>query len=194
MGGVVGSRWLPGLAAGATVAALLTVSAPAQAASGAPAAVGLPQTTLHAGRTLPTEIRLHDGRVLISGGDAAAVGTSAPADIYDPTTKLVTATSPSPDEPRSNSAAVVLADGRVLIVSSLDSAGASLPAAAAPAVVYDPVADSWTAVTAPTQQVDTGVRCCCPTAPWTSSATGRVHPPRSARHPAMTRSPRTTTR
>ena len=80
-------------------------------------------------RETPGTLRLHalvarlpDGRVLVAGGDGAYQGASldganvtASAEAYDPATDTWSPLPPMP-EPRAGGAAVVLADGSVLLV------------------------------------------------------------------------------
>ncbi|MEE9533828.1 MAG: kelch repeat-containing protein [Acidimicrobiia bacterium] len=86
-----------------------------------------------------TATLLKDGRVLVSGGSAgqAALGRPglgefvlASAELYDPSTGIWSITE-SMAEPRSGHSAILLADGRVLVIG-----GASAEA-------YDPSNDSW---------------------------------------------------
>lgn len=86
--------------------------------------------------SLPTLSLLASGRVLIAGGELAASATDG-AMIFEPP-RTVRAIAPLPS-PRKNHAAVVLADGRVLVTGGVD---ASL-APTAEADVFDPTSEAW---------------------------------------------------
>jgi N-acetylneuraminic acid mutarotase len=81
-----------------------------------------------------TATRLSDGRVLLAGGDLAALGR---AELYDPSTGGWSATG-SMAEARSGHAATLLADGRVLVTG-----GANTSICVASAEVYDPASGTW---------------------------------------------------
>jgi hypothetical protein len=77
--------------------------------------------TLHALRMSHTATALHDGRVLVAGGENANAGSAhfwrtvhRSAEIYDPATRTFTPI-PSMNEARSGHTATLLRDGRVLV-------------------------------------------------------------------------------
>ncbi len=93
------------------------------------------------GRAGLTMTALRDGRVLAVGGGPPA--EAPPAEIYDPKTEAWRATGPSADpdqRPRSVHAAVLLADGRVLVAG-----GGPCCRFRNSAEIFDPVNGSWTA-------------------------------------------------
>ena len=90
-------------------------------------------------RHYATLSRLPDGRQLLAGGYALG-GPSFEADIYDPAGSSWSAAAPMLVA-RADPAAVVLANGRVLVFGG-DAAGFSTLASAE---LYDPVANTWTA-------------------------------------------------
>jgi len=81
-----------------------------------------------------TATRLPDGKVLVAGGDHAALGR---AELFDPSTGGWSATG-SMAEARSGHAATLLADGRVLVTG-----GANSSTCFATAEVYDPASGTW---------------------------------------------------
>ena len=81
---------------------------------------------------------LHDGRVLVIGGNANTVLLRS-AEVYDPKTDVWTDVAPMP-RARTQANAVTLADGRVLVTGGIDAAGS----ATATTFLYDPRTDAWT--------------------------------------------------
>jgi hypothetical protein len=92
--------------------------------------------SLHHPRTLHAATRLHDGRVLVTGGSS---GSSAPnaAELYDPNTGVFKLTG-SMRTGRTRHTATLLEDGRVLIAGGND--GFTL----ASAEIYDPLTGRFT--------------------------------------------------
>lgn len=87
-----------------------------------------------------TATRLLDGRVLIAGGigmEGGAVGGVASAELYDPATRTFTRTGQM-TQPRSDHAAVILGDGRILAVG-----GDGGESALSGAEIYDPARGAW---------------------------------------------------
>jgi N-acetylneuraminic acid mutarotase len=80
---------------------------------------------------------LHDGRVLVTGGNANTTLLSS-SEIYNPRTDRWTDAAPMP-RPRTQHSAVTLFDGRVLVTGGIDSDGAPTDTT----FIYDPVTDSW---------------------------------------------------
>jgi hypothetical protein len=100
-----------------------------------------------------TATLLADGRVLIAGGTTAPLGsdtdgTLASAEIYDPTTRTFTGTG-SMSTPRSYHTAVLLPDGRVLLVGGQD--GRTTTHGFALADMYDPKSGTFSPVGPVTQ-------------------------------------------
>jgi N-acetylneuraminic acid mutarotase len=89
-------------------------------------------------------VLLRNGKVLVVGGadgSSAALGQAA---LYDPATKVWSATG-SPQTPRRLHTVTVLADGKVLVTGGI-SGSAQFPAPGlAAAELYDPAAGTWTA-------------------------------------------------
>ena len=81
---------------------------------------------------------LHDGRVLVSGGNADTK-LLASTEIYNPRTNTWTEAAPMP-RARTQHSAVTLFDGRVLVTGGIDADGAPTNAT----FIYDPGTDSWT--------------------------------------------------
>lgn len=97
-------------------------------------------------------VRLNDGRVLISGGCDTAGIVHSTCEIYDHDAGTITSAA-SMNEPRLGHALTVLNDGRVLATggfSDWQNAGLQffsvLNTAQRSAEIYDPVADTWTAL------------------------------------------------
>jgi hypothetical protein len=82
--------------------------------------------------------RLHDGRVLVTGGN---FGTKplASSEVYDPRSNFWNDAAPLP-EPRLRFSMAPLPDGRVLVAGGLSKLGQPL----ATSVIYDPATDKWT--------------------------------------------------
>lgn len=89
---------------------------------------------------------LTDGRVLVADGEHVRSAhdniTHASAEIYDPHTGVRTATAPMA-EPRWNHQAVLLHDGRVLVIGAMVSVGRSRSTHLALCELYDPSAGVW---------------------------------------------------
>jgi Kelch motif len=81
---------------------------------------------------------LHDGRVLVTGGNANTT-LLASSEIYDPRTDRWTDAAPMP-RARTQHSAVTLFDGRVLVTGGIDADGAATNTT----FIYDPRTDSWT--------------------------------------------------
>ena len=83
-------------------------------------------------------VRLHDGRVLVAGGEDATVsGCKRSADLYDPSTNSW-AHAASLHRARCFASAVVLRDGRVMVAGGVGSR------VLRSAEIYDPVTNRWT--------------------------------------------------
>jgi hypothetical protein len=80
---------------------------------------------------------LHDGRVLVTGGNADTK-LLASTEIYNPRTDRWTEAAPMP-RARTQLSAVTLFDGRVLITGGIDADGAPTNTT----FIYDPGTDSW---------------------------------------------------
>ena len=102
------------------------------------------QTTTGAAAAVPrgghAAALLPDGRVLVVGGDTGA-GYTAGAEVFDPVTGAVSATSPLPWSADALEA-TVLHDGRVLVTGGR----VARETGSASAAVYDPPRDEWTEV------------------------------------------------
>jgi N-acetylneuraminic acid mutarotase len=97
----------------------------------------LPTGTLHDGRLYPTATLLHSGKILVVGGQAAAVLASA--ELYDPATGRWTAAH-ALGSPRTRHTATLLQSGKVLVCGGYDGANWL-----ASCTRYDPATDSWSA-------------------------------------------------
>ena len=96
-----------------------------------------PRNNMNSRRVLHTATRLSDGRVLVAGGfaDAYLYTAVASADLYDPATRMFSATG-GMVSPRANHTATLLPNGQVLITGgSLDATSAEL---------YDPATGLFT--------------------------------------------------
>lgn len=101
---------------------------------------------LSVARNALTATVLRDGRVLLVGGENVDTRTPLDAvDVFDPRTNELRPAAPLP-APRSNHEAVLLDDGRVLVLGG----GRSAPVGAgsgegvtASAILYDPERDAW---------------------------------------------------
>src|SRR5260370_1239543 len=82
---------------------------------------------------------LDDGRVLFTGG-TGSTGTLTSAEVFN-TDGSISVAAPMLD-PRTHHTATVLKDGRVLVAGGTTSGGGTTSAAE----IYDPAANSWTAV------------------------------------------------
>jgi hypothetical protein len=92
-----------------------------------------------------TAVLLHDGRVLLAGGDSNANGVST-AEIYSPATGKFSATG-NLSATRYNHAAVALSDGRVLLAGGActPAIGQCTPSGISSAELYDPASGTFTA-------------------------------------------------
>jgi hypothetical protein len=136
-----------------TVAGLLS----ALAATTVVAAEFVPTGNMVTARQRAAVTPLADGRVLITGGRISPAGASKTvrAEIYDPATGTFTATGDML-HPRESHSAVLLTDGRVLVLN-----GGSLFAPLqgdppTPAEIYDPVTGVFTATGVPVVERDMG--------------------------------------
>jgi N-acetylneuraminic acid mutarotase len=113
-----------------------------------------PLAALHTARAGHSATVLPDGRVLVAGGTGArgSTGTTALAstEVFDPATGAWTAAAPM-TETRTGHQAVLLRDGRVLVIGGTVATGGP-PAALAYCELFDPAAGSWT----PTGDLGTG--------------------------------------
>ncbi|WP_063043906.1 Kelch repeat-containing protein [Nocardia pseudovaccinii] len=98
------------------------------------------------GRAAHTATRLADGRVLVAGGYSLRQGTfasTAEAAIYDPVGDTWTATKPM-NEARDTHRAVLLRDGRVLVIGGASAVGAGSYTGLALCEIFDPHTGAWT--------------------------------------------------
>lgn len=101
---------------------------------------------MQVGRFAHTATTLHNGKVLMVGGisgSVSAIEYEKSAEIYDPATATFTSVAPMHNV-RYEHEAVLLADGRVLVIGGLDDASVIM----ATAELYDPTANQWTEVNA----------------------------------------------
>ncbi len=103
--------------------------------------------TMQSPRTSHTATRLQNGLVLLSGGqsdnnDGDGVNT---AELFDPATQTFTALVATMTSPRGGHAAVLLPDGKVLLMGGFNNSSVSLNSAE----VFDPVTQTFTALSAP---------------------------------------------
>jgi N-acetylneuraminic acid mutarotase len=80
---------------------------------------------------------LHDGRILVTGGNADTKLLSS-VELYDPSLDRWTDGAPMP-RPRTQHSATTLIDGRVLVTGGIDSDGLATDTT----FMYDPRSDSW---------------------------------------------------
>jgi hypothetical protein len=99
-------------------------------------------TSLSIGRELHTEILLGTGKVLIAGGlDLNGVALKT-AELYDPSTGIVSPTGNlSAPNGRGSQASIALQNGQVLLIGGVDNTGANL----ATAELYDPASGTFSA-------------------------------------------------
>jgi hypothetical protein len=102
-----------------------------------------PEGSLTAARSFHTATLLPDGRVLIAGGLFGDDANPSPADaeIYDPSSGKFTAAG-ALQVPRGNHSAVLLTDGRVLVVGGTDAAHPFVGLQTTE--IYDPATNEWT--------------------------------------------------
>ena len=118
----------------AAVALAFTAWLPQPASAGSAGTMIVPRYN-HTGTLLP------DGRVLVAGGFTqmgADFPTTATCEIYDPASNSWTATG-TMHEARENHAAILLADGRVLVAGGVGDAGFPLKSSE----VYNPATGKW---------------------------------------------------
>jgi len=98
-------------------------------------------------RTNHTATLLHDGRVLVVGGESVVTRNMLDTvELFDPESETWT-DGPTLPEPRSNHQAVRLDDGRVLVVGGGRSAPIGVPSGEgvlSSALIFDPGAERWT--------------------------------------------------
>ena len=120
----------------------------------ASAAVQVTTDTWTAAPQMPTErvaghtaTLLANGKLLVAGGVKAAGAGTAAADLFDSVAATWTTVAPM-NVMRSSHAATLLADGRVLVTggSTVSSAAAKGYVNNTSAEIYDPVANTWTAL------------------------------------------------
>ncbi|MFD6161350.1 Kelch repeat-containing protein [Nocardia sp. NPDC060256] len=102
--------------------------------------------TMSVGRTAHSATLLADKRVLVAGGYADRSGTSGTtgtAEIYDPDAKTWTPTAPMNDA-RSVHQAVLLHDGRVLVIGGTADVGSGTYTDLAFCEIFDPATEQWT--------------------------------------------------
>ncbi|MER5447156.1 DUF6603 domain-containing protein [Streptomyces sp. NPDC002764] len=106
-----------------------------------------PPTPMGTARSGHTTTRLADGRLLATGGSGARAGQEdgalTSAELFDPATGSWTVTAPMTDA-RTGHRAVVLADGRVLVIGGALATGGGRHSALAYCEVYDPATGHWT--------------------------------------------------
>src|SRR5437867_7604802 len=142
------ARWVPvpgrsamsSIRLGRIVAWVIGLAASGGAWCSAATSDWLPAGSMNANRAGHTATLLADGRVLVVGGRSGG-GSSATAEIFDPTTATwSSAASMSVD--RSEHTATLLGDGHVLIAGGFSSATSTHLTSAE---IYDPVANTWSA-------------------------------------------------
>ncbi len=87
-----------------------------------------------------TATRLHDGRVLVAGGEGYQYFSPQPAEIFDPVTNTWSPAATPPHSFQQHSA-VLLNDGRVLLINGSWWAGNQS--------IYDPTTNQWQSIAAP---------------------------------------------
>lgn len=98
-------------------------------------------------RAAHSATRLADGRVLVAGGyteRGQTFASAATAEIYDPIAHTWTSTTPMNDA-RDSHQAVLLRDGRVLVIGGTVSTGDGTYAGLALCEIFDPHSGTWTA-------------------------------------------------
>ncbi|MEU7144802.1 kelch repeat-containing protein [Nocardia sp. NPDC046473] len=102
--------------------------------------------SMSVGRTAHSATLLADGRVLLAGGYAdrsGSSGTTATAEIYDPTAKTWTPIE-SMNDARSVHQSVLLHDGRVLVIGGTADVGSGTYTDLAFCEIFDPATGKWT--------------------------------------------------
>ncbi|MFE9580919.1 Kelch repeat-containing protein [Nocardia sp. NPDC006044] len=107
------------------------------------------RTSMTVPRSMHSATLLPDGRVLVAGGVKPRVGTNDvgsvnSAELYDPRTDTWAPTEPMADE-RTSHQAVLLADGRVLVVGGGAVLGHEDVAPTAFCEIFDPATGKWSA-------------------------------------------------
>jgi hypothetical protein len=102
---------------------------------------------MHTARWGHSAVALPDGSVLVAGGSAVrspqSVGALRSAERFDPATGTWTEVAPMTDA-RTGHVAVVLGNGKVLVIGGSVPLGRTDEAALAFCELYDPLADTWT--------------------------------------------------
>jgi hypothetical protein len=118
----------------------------ALAAAAAPVAAQsdwAPGARMSVARDGHTATLLPDGKILVAGGSGGQAGSSArmhvSAELYDPAAGTWRMTAPL-RMPRADHTAILLADGRVLVVGGNDRRGTAVIASE----LYDPATETWT--------------------------------------------------
>ncbi|MGD0735468.1 MAG: Ig-like domain repeat protein [Terracidiphilus sp.] len=97
--------------------------------------------SLNTARTGAVAVLLPNGKVLVAGGssDGTATGALNSAELFDPSTGVFTATSQSMTVARLGASAVLLSNGKVLLVGGENSGGVLNSSE-----LYDPIANTFT--------------------------------------------------
>src|SRR6266516_4547869 len=103
----------------------------------APTGTWAPAADMSSARSGASTVLLHDGRLLVAGGDAGN-GALASAEIFDTSGNFVPA--PPMNFKRSKHSATLLQDGRVLVAGGTGDGGTATDTAE----IYDASADTWT--------------------------------------------------
>jgi Kelch motif/Galactose oxidase, central domain len=128
--------------AGLCAALMATIMLAASAFAGTPN-TWAPAAALNTGRFLDASARLHNGDVLVAGGQTGSSTITNSAEIYHPGSDTWTSAAVM-STPRFANGAVTLQSGKVLIVGgSSDNSGAN---SLDTGEVYDPAANTWTSV------------------------------------------------
>ena len=116
-----------------------------------------PVGTMAQARTGHAAVLLQNGKVLLTGGNATwapglattPIAATATAELWDPASGQFTLLGAAMTMPRRNHTATLLANGQVLICGGLEGAAASYGDILNTAELFDPVAGTFTATTAP---------------------------------------------
>lgn len=96
------------------------------------------------GRSSPTATLLQDGKLLVAGGsvtlNSGGFTPTSSTELYDPATQIWSLAVPM-NAPRADQQAVLLANGKVLIVGGTSDTGVTILSSAE---IYDPAEESWT--------------------------------------------------